>query len=520
MALKEPVAVRPPGWIISAFWDCLLFIGAPLVCIAALFPIRRYWTAQEYSFLLLAFFTFGHHWPGFVRAYGDRGLFARYRARFLVAPPLFFLVALLFNVRELHGVVIFLFGWDIWHVLMQHYGFMRIYDAKRGEISPVTARMDWAISICWYVTLIVASPHYRHNLLLQSYMSGLPVLSPQVCIVLERLLYGFTFLVTLSYIGYNTYLWRRGRVSIRKLALLGTFVFASYYLYVHVQDHIVGFAVWSAFHCVQYYGIVWVYNSNQVAKKGALAPFVRFLFRPRIVLVLIYLTLIFAYGGLNYMQTFIYDETFRRLLLTFIATSSALHYYYDGFIWKVREKETRQFLNIGAVRGALSRVLPVWNRGPVQAAYLLLIVIVLGCLETWHPNDQLHIRRSLAAVAPAAEESRLHLGEVLRARGRLAEAVEEYRQAVRLNPVWAEAHVNLGVSLAGLGKVDEAIGAYEKALSLRSDMGAAHFNLAALLASKGEAQRALRHYKEAMAGRDPDARRLAMNAIKELGLAR
>ena len=40
---------------------------------------------------------------------------------------------------------------------MQHYGFMRIYDAKRGEISAVTARMDWAISFFWYLTLSLAT---------------------------------------------------------------------------------------------------------------------------------------------------------------------------------------------------------------------------------------------------------------------------------------------------------------------------------------------------------------------------
>ena len=59
------------GWILSAFWDSLLFIGAPVTCILALFPLRRYWRAQEYSFLLLAFLTFGHHLPGLIRAYGD-----------------------------------------------------------------------------------------------------------------------------------------------------------------------------------------------------------------------------------------------------------------------------------------------------------------------------------------------------------------------------------------------------------------------------------------------------------------
>jgi len=87
------------GWIVSAFWDSVLFIGAPVTCILALFPLRRYWSSQEYSFLLLAFFTFGHHLPGFIRTYGDRELFARYRLRFLLAPPLIFLTTLWFDLR-------------------------------------------------------------------------------------------------------------------------------------------------------------------------------------------------------------------------------------------------------------------------------------------------------------------------------------------------------------------------------------------------------------------------------------
>jgi tetratricopeptide (TPR) repeat protein len=399
---------------------------------------------------------------------------------------------------------------------MQHYGFMRIYDAKRGEISPVTARMDWAISIFWYLTLIVASPHYRQNLLLQAYTSGVPLVPPQIFRVLENALYGATVIVTVCYLGYSLYLWRKGRLALRKLVLLGTFLAASYYLYVRVDDFIVGFAVWSAFHSVQYYGIVWAYNSNRVARGSAMTNVVRFLFRPRSALVLIYAVLIAGYGGINYLQKSVHDETFRRLLLAFIATSSALHYYYDGFIWKVREKATRQFLNIGAVEGGFRRVWPTWNRGAVQAAYLAAIIVALGALETWHPNGELPVRQSLAALAPQAEESHLHLGEALRQQGRFSDALEEYREAVRLNPAWAQARVNLGVTLAGLGRLDEAIGAYEKALSLDSNIPAAHYNLAVLLGSRGETERARGHYQKALEGDDPDARRLARAALEEL----
>ena len=42
-------------------------------------------------------------------------------------------------------------------------------------------------------------------------------------------------------------------------------------------------------------------------------------------------------GHANVLMITIDHETFRRVLLAFIATSSAMHYYYDGFIWKLRQ---------------------------------------------------------------------------------------------------------------------------------------------------------------------------------------
>ena len=175
-------------WIISPLWDSVLFIGAPLVCIATLLPLSRLWTSEQTAVFLLAFFTFGHHFPGFVRTYGDRELFARYRLRFLLAPPLIFATALWFDLKDLHGLVIFVSAWDIWHVLMQHYGFMRIYDAKQGVMSSVVSRMDWAVSISWYLTLIIASPHYRHNLLSRAYAAGLPLISASTFVTVQNLM--------------------------------------------------------------------------------------------------------------------------------------------------------------------------------------------------------------------------------------------------------------------------------------------------------------------------------------------
>ena len=85
MAAPRAVAAPSP-WILNPLSDSVLFIVAPLVVMAVFLPLRSWFTSQQIAVFLLAFFTFGHHFPGFLRACGDRELFARYKVRFLLAP--------------------------------------------------------------------------------------------------------------------------------------------------------------------------------------------------------------------------------------------------------------------------------------------------------------------------------------------------------------------------------------------------------------------------------------------------
>ncbi len=518
---QGPQAPAGP-WIISPVWDSVLFIGAPVVSAAALLPLARLWPSQAYSFFLLAFFTFGHHLPGFLRAYLDKELFRRYRARFLLAPPLVFLTALWFEQRGLHGMLIFVFAWDIWHVLMQHFGFMRIYDSKTGGVDVWASRMDWAVSIFSYVSMIAASPHYRHNLLLNSLQSGIPVGLASIYGVFQTVLYAVTAAIAVAYVVFCIDRWRKGKLNLLKVATLAIFLAASWYLYVIYPDFIVGFAVWSAFHCLQYYAIVWVYNTNRVAKGAPLAALGRFLFRPRWILVALYGSLILAYGGINYLRSYVGDADWRSWLIAFIATSNFLHYYYDGFIWKVRDPKTRQFLGIRDQGGDFSRD-AWWARWHAfrtsdwgHVAILGGAVAALAFLELSHPNDELSMRLALARAAPQAEEAHLHLAETLRARGDFARAAVAYRDAIRVQPRYVEAHLNLGVTLASLGRVDEAIESYRRVLDLDPRFVTARFNLAGLLLSKGDQETALRQYREVLDGNDPRARQLAADVIRQI----
>src|SRR5260370_18350283 len=88
----------------------------------------------------------------------------------------------------------------------------------------------------------------------------------------------------------------------------------------------------------------------------------RFIFRRNGYLIGLYVGLVFAYGSIGYLNSHIGMETLTRLLTGVVAASGLLHFYYDGFIWKVREKSTRQSLGLaaGTAHAKLGSCLPGW----------------------------------------------------------------------------------------------------------------------------------------------------------------
>ena len=480
---RFPAAVGRPSalWIVSPVWDSLLFIGAPLVSIAAFLPMRGWFSSQQIAVFLLAFFTFGHHLPGFLRAYGDRDLFRRFRWRFLAAPPAVFATTLWFDSRELHGLLIFVAAWDVWHVLMQHYGFLRIYDAKAGAASRGLSRLDLAMALGWYVGLIAASPDYRHGLMSRAYAAGVPVIPPTAFGWLLFTLAAGVVAMTLLYAGVHLNRWRKGApVSLRKLAGMLVFVGATYYLYVYLEDFLVGFTVWSAFHCIQYYGIVWVFNCRRVRAGGSMAGFARKLFRPSPGLAALYMTLIFAYGSINFGAGLVPDDMLRRLLLAFVLTSSVLHYYFDGFIWRVREPEVGRPLQIRSqpgLRASVSAYSRKW-----QPLALGLLLAALGVLEVVSPPDTLAATSALADISPRLGAARFDHGRALAARGRYAEAAAEFQAAAERMPDPAAAFNNRGSALLEAGQPNAAAAAYRAALeAARTRQGDSRFESASPL---------------------------------------
>jgi tetratricopeptide (TPR) repeat protein len=78
------------------------------------------------------------------------------------------------------------------------------------------------------------------------------------------------------------------------------------------------------------------------------------------------------------------------------------------------------------------------------------------------------------------------------------EAMDQFRQALKINPGYAEAHNDLGNALLQLGRRDEAIEQFRRALEIQPDYGNAHFNLGNAFRESGRAQEAIGHYQKVL----------------------
>lgn len=103
------------------------------------------------------------------------------------------------------------------------------------------------------------------------------------------------------------------------------------------------------------------------------------------------------------------------------------------------------------------------------------------------------------ALGQKRGEFHINLGNALGALGRRAEALQAYREAVRLGPMVPEAHNNLGVALETSGDLEGAVRSLRSALALRRDYADACFNLANVRRAQRRFDDARSAYRQALA---------------------
>jgi Flp pilus assembly protein TadD len=487
-------------WIVAPWQDLALFVGTPLFIIPAFLAAQARWRVEDLALCVASFGAIGHHLPGMLRAYGDRALFQRFRWRFCVAPVLFAATCLLFALRDLNGIVLVVYFWGVWHGLMQTYGFLRIYDAKLGPSSAWTARLDHAMCLTWFATAVLVSSSRTTNILGLFYKSGGPLLEASTIEAIRTTAVYLTGAVTVAFLVHTAWIWLRGRPlnSIKLLLMASSFGFF-WYTNVFVGNLLAGIALFEVFHDVQYLSIVWIYNLNRVQKDRGVGAFTRFLFRRSGALVGVYVGLVVAYGSLNLVSTVMATGLLNRILTGLLAASALLHFYYDGFIWKVRERTTRQSLGLlESTPEPAPAAGPRWLIHAAKWSLFVLPVMALGFAEVQGRAPELDRARAIAQAAPTSAEAQEHFGVLLASAGRSDEAAARLREAVRLNPDNAEAQSNLGVALGRIGRLAEAVTHYREAIRIEPGDALTQTNLGNALSTMGQFPEAIQHFQAAL----------------------
>jgi hypothetical protein len=457
--VEVPRRAAASPWILDRWHDLLLFVATPALLIPLVWLAGRFWTAQS-LYAVALFGALGHHLPGMMRAYGDRELFARFRTRFIAAPLVLLVVCFASGVLDpsLSAIVLVTYLWGVWHGLMQTYGFLRIYDAKARSFGPATVFLDRWMCIAWFGAGVLFSTPALHHVLQEMSMAGGPALGGGFLSGLRWVWGGLTIVVTIAFAINLITTWRAGlRPSGVKLGLLATSIGFWWYSNVAVGNLLVGILLFELFHDVQYLSIVWVFNRKRVEGGSRVDGFTRFVFRQRAPLLLLYVALVAAYGALRFVPQ-MPTPILATIFTGFLAASTLLHFYFDSFIWKVKEGATRASLGV--------------EGGPIEPA----------------PRPR---PRAPALALSAARWSVFAVPLVLLAVGLTRDRVSPSAKMLALGgefPNYGLAQHNMAVALAGEGRVDEAIAAARRTLEIehydRDIVSDARDNLTWLLVAK------------------------------------
>lgn len=539
MALAASVPAASPGpapgpWLLDLPRDLLLFIATPALLIPLFALLRQGADDVSIYAAVAAFGATGHHLPGLLRAYGDRELFARYRTRFVLGPLLLAALCLGMSFADLRGLMFLSITWGTWHGLAQVYGLGRIYDARTGYFSPAAARLDKALCIAWFGGGLVLSSGRSADLLEELYKCGVPPIAPAAVHSFQQLWLGATLLLTALWLAHFTRERLRSsaasgagaaRPNDAKLLLFVSSFSYWWYAAVPVEHAIIGIALFEVFHDVQYLSIVWLYNRKLAIRGQKLGRFNHFVFEPGLPRVLIYLGLVAAYGGIDFFGRQLSTGELNQALGALLLCSGFLHFYYDSFLWNLRDASTRQDLDVSAAPVPIApRVTPpAWLAQAWNWSWLVLPLSLLLVAQGFERPEPLVWQQRLAESLPGSAVAQERLAAGLRDQGRLAEALLPLERAIELEPdarkifaMRGELHaklgnlaaaladfaraaeldprdavnlVNLGLALQQAGSPDAAR-VYRRALELDPGLEQARSNLALLLEQEGQLETA------------------------------
>lgn len=251
------------------------------------------------------------------------------------------------------GVAVVAGAWNIWHVLMQKYGILRLYNAKSGNASKVPGWVDRLILFAWIPLFLVWVGPANRNAVLGAYRQGSKILVPildTMTAVQPYLMAPSVALVIGALALFLRHEWRANglRNAPRLWLAAGTTLLSLAFFFLHPLKVYVAYGF---SHAVEYIVFVWAFQRRRYAAPLPHRPtLARILRRPGL-----------AYGGfvvggavlifvLQYYGRNVFAERDQPYFVGFSTAEwfvywgmlqSMIHFYFDSFMWKMRHPSTR-----------------------------------------------------------------------------------------------------------------------------------------------------------------------------------
>ena len=341
------VALLAFCWVPVYVWVVfVLGLGRDGLGLAPLPPAEEA-RALSLAILVVLGLTFVHRHYTFVLVYGDRETFAQRGAAYVVSPLIVFgIAALLLGLDapvRAGGTVFTPFAlmlvasgvWNVWHTVQQRYGILRAYAgrAKGGLEARAHARRDRALVWTLVALMSLSLPVVRPTTFggHPSAARALEVLGPYVAHPAYAALVALAGLGALAVIAW----WWRAERAARvdkgpRWIFLGSTVLLLAVFVAH--GPVVGYLCFGAAHALEYLAFVHHYAERSWRGRAERGLAAMLLGRP-----LAFAPLLIAGFGLAFLG--LHDHRSSEVYLAYYVGGSMLHFLYDGWIWKLRERK-------------------------------------------------------------------------------------------------------------------------------------------------------------------------------------
>ncbi|MDP6727821.1 MAG: tetratricopeptide repeat protein, partial [Gammaproteobacteria bacterium] len=119
-------------------------------------------------------------------------------------------------------------------------------------------------------------------------------------------------------------------------------------------------------------------------------------------------------------------------------------------------------------------------------------------VELMQFDDAIDCYKQMLRIKPDYAEAYYNMGVALKNKGNLEAAIDSYRQALKIKPDYADAFNNIGNIFKDKGDPEAAIDSYRQALKIKPDYASAYNNMGVALSDKGDLEAGIDSYKQAL----------------------